>query len=70
MPGTMIPGLHIYEGSFIHNGEWYFLSYEKRGPHIIIELSEHEHYHYVIFDITNAEQVIADMINHCPQLKA
>jgi hypothetical protein len=69
MPGTALPGFDVYEGSFRQNGEWYFLSYEHRGPHLIIELEEHEHYHYVIFDIENPEENVAEILKHCPHLK-
>ncbi len=61
MPGTAIPGFSIYEGSFWHAKEWYFLSYESRGEHVIIELHGHDKYTYVIFDIENSEHVVAQL---------
>ncbi|MCZ8517017.1 hypothetical protein O9H85_32615 [Paenibacillus filicis] len=69
MPGTALPGFDIYEGSFRYNGEWYFLSYEHRGPLIIIELDKHEHYHYVIFEVQNPEQIVAEILKYCPHNK-
>jgi hypothetical protein len=51
MPGTSISPLNIYEGSFKYANEWYFLSYERRDPLVIMELKGHEKYHYVVFQI-------------------
>lgn len=57
MPGTSIAPLHIYEGSFKYANEWYFLSYEKREPLVILELEGHEKYTYVIFQIDHPSEV-------------
>lgn len=51
MPGTSIPFLNVYQGSFKYANEWYFLSYGKKVPLVIIELEGHEKYRYVIFEM-------------------
>lgn len=61
MPGTSISPLHIYEGSYKYQDEWYFLSYEGRIPVVIIELDNHEKYRYVIFQIDDPTEVAAEM---------
>jgi hypothetical protein len=61
MPGTSISPLNIYEGSFKYANEWYFLSYERREPLVIMELQGHEKYHYVIFQIEDPVSVAAEI---------
>lgn len=61
MPGTSIRALNIYEGSFKYANEWYFLSYERRVPLLIIELKGHEKYRYAIFDIDDPTSVAAEI---------
>ncbi|MCY8235160.1 hypothetical protein [Priestia endophytica] len=51
MPGTSVPGTSIREGSFKYRDEWYFLSYERREPLVMIELTGHKKYRYVIFQM-------------------
>ncbi|MGC4376737.1 hypothetical protein WD019_07365 [Fictibacillus sp. Mic-4] len=63
MPGTCIPP-YLYEGSFRYENKWYFLSYEHKGPHVILELAGHERYHYVIFEIDQPEEVVAEIRKH------
>ncbi|MGG0792473.1 hypothetical protein ABE137_00300 [Brevibacillus laterosporus] len=61
MPGTSISALNIFEGSFKYADEWYFLSYERREPLLIIELEGHEKYKYVIFEIDDPSNVASDI---------
>ncbi|MCY8516202.1 hypothetical protein [Bacillus atrophaeus] len=61
MPGTSISPLHIYEGSYKYADEWYFLSYERREPLVIIELDGHKKYRYVIFAIDDPTATAAEM---------
>lgn len=61
MPGTSISLLNIYEGSFKYANEWYFLSYERTQPLIMIELNGHEKYKYVIFQIDDPTNVAAEI---------
>lgn len=61
MPGTSIAPLHIYEGSYKYRNEWYFLSYEGKVPVVIMELENHEKYHYIIFQIDNPTEVAAEI---------
>ncbi len=61
MPGTSISHLHIYEGSYKYADEWYFLSYERREPLVIIELDGHKKYRYVIFAIDDPTATAAEM---------
>ncbi|WP_400162187.1 hypothetical protein ACAF76_001030 [Brevibacillus sp. TJ4] len=64
MPGTSIPGMNIYEGSYKYANEWYFLSYAQRVPLVIIELDGHEKYRYVIFQMDDPTRVAADIRQH------
>ncbi|MDM5189099.1 hypothetical protein QUF99_17835 [Bacillus sp. DX4.1] len=64
MPGTSISALNIFEGSFKYVDEWYFLSYEKRVPLVIIELEEHKKYKYVIFETDDPSSVASDIRKH------
>ncbi|WP_071394570.1 hypothetical protein [Bacillus tuaregi] len=64
MPGTSIPPLNIYEGSFKYGNEWYFLSYEKIQPLILIELQGHEKYRYVIFQMEKPTAMAAEIRRH------
>ncbi|MCM3163333.1 MULTISPECIES: hypothetical protein [Metabacillus] len=57
MPGTSLSPLHIYEGSFKFANEWYFLSYERLEPLVIIELEGHVKYKYVIFQVPNPTEI-------------
>ncbi|WP_456363497.1 hypothetical protein [Priestia aryabhattai] len=61
LPGTSMPPLHIHEGSFLHNGDWYFLSYEKKKPVVIIELEGHKKYRYVVFETENPDQLVVEI---------
>lgn len=61
MPGTSIAPLNIYEGSYKYGNEWYFLSYERREPLIIIGLEGHVKYKYVIFQIDQATNLAAEV---------
>jgi hypothetical protein len=61
MPGTAIPFLHIYQGSFKYANEWYFLSYEKKESLVRIELEGHRKFKYVIFQIDNPTQIAAEI---------
>ncbi|MED4585906.1 hypothetical protein P9578_24435 [Brevibacillus choshinensis] len=63
MPGTSFPP-NVYEGSFKYADEWYFLSYEKREPLVIINLDGHEKYKYVIFQVDDPSSVAADIRKH------
>jgi len=64
MPGTSISALNIFEGSFKYANEWYFLSYERRVPLLIIELEGHEKYRYVIFNIDDPTSAAAEIRKH------
>jgi hypothetical protein len=68
MPGTSISILNIFEGSFKYGDEWYFLSYEKRVPLVIIELEGHEKYRYVIFEIDDPVSVASEIRKHMRDL--
>lgn len=59
MPGTSISPLNVYEGSFKYGDDWFFLSFERREPLVIIELEGHEKYRYVIFQIDNPTEIAA-----------
>lgn len=61
LPGTSISPLNIYEGSFLHNNKWYFLSYERKEPLVIIELDGHKKYSYVIFAINDPTETAAEI---------
>lgn len=61
MPGTSFSPLNIFEGSFKYADEWYFLSYERREPLVIIKLNGHKKYKYVIFQIHNPTDVASDL---------
>jgi hypothetical protein len=61
MPGTSIAPLNIYEGSYKYGNEWYFLSYERREPLMIIGLEGHVKYNYVIFQIYQATKLAAEV---------
>lgn len=61
MPGTSIAPLNIYEGSYKYGNEWYFLSYERREPLMIIGLEGHVKYNYVIFQIHQATKLAAEV---------
>lgn len=61
LPGTSIPPLHMYEGSFLHSGNWYFLSYEKKKPVVIIELEGYKKYRYVVFETDNPNQLVVEI---------
>ncbi|PWW28286.1 hypothetical protein DFO73_106102 [Cytobacillus oceanisediminis] len=61
MPGTSIAPLNIYEGSYKYGNEWYFLSYERREPLMIIGLEGHVKYNYVIFQIDLATKLAAEV---------
>jgi hypothetical protein len=61
MSGTSISPLHIYEGSFKYADEWYFLSFEKREPLVIIELEGHDRYKYVVFQTDNPTEVASEL---------
>ncbi len=61
MPGTSISPLHIYEGNYKYRNEWYFLSYERREPLVIIELEGHKKYNYVIFQIDHPHEVASEL---------
>ena len=60
-PGTSIPALHIYEGSFKYADEWYFLSYGKKVPLLSIELQGHEKYRYVIVEMDDPTSVASEI---------
>ncbi|OKL37369.1 hypothetical protein [Domibacillus mangrovi] len=64
MPGTSISPLHIYEGSYRYRNEWYFLSYERWEPLVIIELERHTKYDYVIFQIDHPNAVASKIRMH------
>jgi len=64
MPGTSIAALNIFEGSFWYKNEWYFLSYERKVPLLMIELSGHEKYRYVIVEIDEPASVAAELHRH------
>ncbi|WP_394231728.1 hypothetical protein [Niallia oryzisoli] len=64
MPGTSIPTLNIYEGSFKYANDWYFLSYERVQPLIFIELDGHKKYRYVIFQMENPTATAAEIRRH------
>lgn len=68
LPGTSIPPLHIYEGSFLHNGDWYFLSYEKKKPVVIIELEGHKKYRYVIFGTDKPDRLVLEIKNKLKEI--
>ncbi|WP_338447837.1 hypothetical protein R4Z09_16475 [Niallia oryzisoli] len=61
MPGTSIPPLNIYEGSFKYGNEWYFLSYERVQPLILIEMLGHKKYRYVIFQMDKPTSTAAEI---------
>lgn len=61
MPGTSIPPLNIYEGSFKYGNEWYFLSYERVQPLILIEMIGHKKYRYVIFQMDKPTSTAAEI---------
>ncbi|KAA9021767.1 hypothetical protein [Niallia endozanthoxylica] len=61
MPGTSIPPLDMYEGSFEYGNEWYFLSYERVQPLIFIELEGHKKFRYVIFQMEKPTSVAAEI---------
>ncbi|MCL6570095.1 MAG: hypothetical protein K6T88_00230 [Bacillus sp. (in: Bacteria)] len=61
MPGTAIAPLNIYEGSFKFGNDWYFLSYENRGPLIHLELENFRKFKYVIFEIEKPRDVLIEL---------
>ncbi|MED4285114.1 hypothetical protein P4679_24650 [Priestia megaterium] len=70
MPGTSIAPLNIYEGSFLYKGEWYFLSYERKEPVVILELEGHQKYRYVVFAIDDPTQTAAEIRRRLVSLEA
>ena len=64
MPGTSFAPLNIYDGSFKYGDDWYFLSYERKESLVIIELTEHAKYKYVIFQVYDPT-MIASQIRKC-----
>ena len=63
-PGISVSPLNIYEGSFLFRNKWYFLSYERHEPLIIIELEGHKKYQYVIFQMENPTEVASQIRKH------
>ena len=60
LPGTAIPP-SIYEGSYKYGDEWYFLSYERRVPLVVIHLEGHKKYTYIIFQMKDPEKVAEEI---------
>jgi hypothetical protein len=60
LPGTAIPP-SIYEGSYKYGDEWYFLSYERRVPLIILRLEGHKKYNHVIFQMKEPEKTAEEI---------
>ncbi|MGM7724512.1 hypothetical protein [Metabacillus sp. Hm71] len=63
-PGTSIAPLNIYEGSFNYGDEWYFLSFERKEPVVIITLEGHSKYRYVVFAMDNPTKTAAEIRRH------
>jgi len=61
LPGTAIPWLNIYEGTFFYKGYWYFLSYERKVPLVILELKGHPRYNFVIFETADPTTTVAEL---------
>jgi hypothetical protein len=61
MPGTAVAPLNIYEGSFKFGNDWYFLSYEHKGPLVHLELEKFGKYKYVIFGIEKPRDVLIEL---------
>jgi hypothetical protein len=60
MPGTQIG--KVREGTFRHASKWYFLSYERSVPHLILDLNGFEKYSTVVLEVENPQE-LAKSIN-------
>ncbi|MGI6092864.1 MAG: hypothetical protein GX348_05260 [Veillonellaceae bacterium] len=61
MPGTAIPLLNIYEGTFRYRKEWYFLSYEHKVPLVNLELDGSQKYKHIIFEMQNPQEILDEL---------
>jgi hypothetical protein len=57
-PGTAIPWIPIYAGSFYGMKQRFFYSIASKGPHLVIELQGHAEYDTVIVDIAEADDLV------------
>ncbi|BAU27775.1 hypothetical protein DFP93_10997 [Aneurinibacillus soli] len=67
--GTSGIGKNLKEGRFLHNGEWYFLSFENHEHVVILELEGHE-YQKVVFEHEKPESLLKEILHRCPQFRA
>lgn len=58
--GTSIPP-SLCEGSFLYEGDYYFLSYERKVPLLQLEIAEYGKYRYVIFEIEDIHDLLIDL---------
>ncbi|WP_429854296.1 hypothetical protein [Brevibacillus porteri] len=61
LPGTSFAPLNIYEGSFQHKNEWYFLSFTQTDSLLILEVEGHVKYQHVIVQLENPTEVAATL---------
>lgn len=61
IPGTSEP-FHVYEGSFLYQNEWYFLSLRGgRGRSLLcIDTNGKEKYHHILLDIEEQEHLLSE----------
>lgn len=64
MPGTSIPPMNIYEGSYQHKNEWYFLSFSQTDTLLILTVEGHSKYKHVIVQLENPTEVAATLRAH------
>ncbi|OUQ89683.1 hypothetical protein B5G50_06440 [Brevibacillus brevis] len=70
MPGTSFGPLNIYEGSFQHRNEWYFLSFAQTDSLLILEVEGHAKYQHVIVQLENPTEVAATLRKYLREQKA
>lgn len=58
--GTSIPG-GLCEGSFLYDGDSYFLSYEHKVPLLHLKIEGYGKYKYVIIEIDNPRDMLIDL---------
>lgn len=69
LPGTSIGPLNIYEGSFQHQNEWYFLSFAQTDSLLILEVEGHSKYQHIIVQLENPTEVAATLRKHLHEQK-